>query len=167
MRWGSNKPDIVWAGGHGLLHGGEAEDLQEVVLHHVADDPELVEVSAAALRPERLLEGDGDAGDVVAVPGGAEDHVAEAETDQVLDHLLAQVVVDPVELVLGEEALQVVAEVRRARRVLPERFLHNDPGPASLGHAGGLKYTFICCCKSQNLECDISLIKKSIVPKQQ
>ena len=134
---GSNKPDIVWAGGHGLLHGGEAEDLQEVVLHHVADDPELVEVSAAALRPERLLEGDGDAGDVVAVPGGAEDHIAEAETDQVLDHLLAQVVVDPVQLVLREELLQVVAEVRGAGRILSEGLLHDDPGQAGLGHAGG------------------------------
>ena len=118
-----------------------------MVLHHVPDDPELVKVPAPALSPEGLLEADGDAGNVVPVPGGAKDHVAKPQADQVLDHLLAQVVVDPVQLVLREELLQVVAEVRGAGRILPEGLLHDHPGPAGLGHAGGLRHDK---CKSCN-----------------
>jgi hypothetical protein len=50
-----------------------------VVLHDVADDAELVEVAAAALSAERLLEGDADGGNVVAIPGRAKKMVAESE----------------------------------------------------------------------------------------
>jgi len=39
-------------------HRHERTHLQQVVLHHVADDAKLVKVAAAALRAEGLLEGD-------------------------------------------------------------------------------------------------------------
>ena len=67
----------------------EVRYLKKVVLHHVSDDSELVKVSAPPLGAKGLLEGDGDACDGVSVPRRAEDHVWEAEGDQVLDHLLA------------------------------------------------------------------------------
>ena len=73
-------------------------NLQQVVLQDVPDDAELVKVAAAALSAEGLLEGDNDGGDVVAVPRGAEDGVGESHGDQVLHHLLAEIVVDAVEL---------------------------------------------------------------------
>jgi hypothetical protein len=63
-----------------LLHGDEAEDLEQVVLHDVADDAELVEVPAAALSAERLLEGDDDGGDVVTVPGRAKQTIPEPKS---------------------------------------------------------------------------------------
>lgn len=69
--------DVVGGGGAGLLHCHQAQDLHQVVLHHVADDAELIEVAAAPLRPERLLEGDEHRGDVVPVPRRPEDPVAE------------------------------------------------------------------------------------------
>ena len=47
-------PDIIRAGGDGFLHGGETEDLQQVILHHVTDDPELVKIPAPALGPKGL-----------------------------------------------------------------------------------------------------------------
>ena len=68
-----------------------------MVLHDVPDDSELVKVSASSLGPERLLEADDHGGDVVAVPRWTEQHVGEAQRHQVLDHLLAQVVVNPAE----------------------------------------------------------------------
>jgi hypothetical protein len=39
-----------------------------MILHDVADDAEFVEVPTPALGPERLGEGDQNAGDVVSVP---------------------------------------------------------------------------------------------------
>ena len=46
-------------------------------MHDVADDAELIEVTAATLGSERLLEGDDDGRDVVAVPRRAEEPVVE------------------------------------------------------------------------------------------
>ena len=43
-------PDIVGRGGGGPLHGHQTHHLQEVVLHHIPNDAEVVEVAAAALR---------------------------------------------------------------------------------------------------------------------
>ena len=40
------------------LHGDEGEDLEEVVLHDVADDADRVKVAAAALGAKVLLERD-------------------------------------------------------------------------------------------------------------
>jgi hypothetical protein len=71
-------------------------------LHDVPDDAELVEVAAAALGPEGFLESDDHGGDVVAVPGRPEQAVAEPDGHQVLDHLLAQVVVNAIKLLLSE-----------------------------------------------------------------
>ena len=76
-----------------------------MVLHHISDDSKLIKVSATALGTKWLLEGDGDAGNAVSVPGGSKDHVAKPEADEVLHHLLAQVVVNPVQL-LREKLLQ-------------------------------------------------------------
>ena len=50
-----------------------------MILHDVPDDAELIEVAAAALSPERLLEGDDDGGNVVTVPGWTEQAVAESK----------------------------------------------------------------------------------------
>ena len=62
-----------------FLHGNEAQNLQQVVLHHVSDDAELVKVASSALSAKRLLEGDEYGGDVVSVPGGVENAIAESK----------------------------------------------------------------------------------------
>src|SRR5690606_24291928 len=102
--------DVLGREGDGPLHGDEREDLEQVVLHDVADDAELVKVAAAALGAEGLLEDDLDVVDVVAVPGGAEEGVSEPEDEQVLDHLLAEIVVDAVELLLSPVGLEAALE---------------------------------------------------------
>lgn len=50
---------------------------------------------------------------------------------EVLDHLLAQVVVDAVDLVLAEQGRDVVGQPIGALQVLPKGLLHNDAVPAS------------------------------------
>jgi hypothetical protein len=52
------------------------------------------------------LEGDEDALDVVAVEERLEELVGEAQADEVLHHLLPQVVVDAVQVLLREELRQ-------------------------------------------------------------
>jgi hypothetical protein len=94
-----------------------------MVLHDIADDAELVEVASTALGAERLLEGDLNVVDVVTVPGGAQEGVAKAHDQDVLDHLLAQVVVDTEDLFLLPVGLQGLLELTGAGQVLAERLL--------------------------------------------
>ena len=60
-----------------LLHADQRDDLEKVVLHHVADDAVMIEVPAAAVHTQRFFEDDLDVVDVVAVPDRAENHVRE------------------------------------------------------------------------------------------
>jgi hypothetical protein len=76
-----------------------------VVLDHVLESAGALVVAAAALDAETFRHGDLDVVDVSAVPDGLEDAVGEAEDEDVLDGLLAQVMVDAVNLILIEDGL--------------------------------------------------------------
>lgn len=90
--------NVLCVQGSRCLHGDEGQDLEEMVLHNVTHDAKLVKVAATALGTNLFLESDLDVVDVGAVPAGAKDLVGESEDHDVLDHLLAQVVVNAVDL---------------------------------------------------------------------
>lgn len=62
----------------------------------------LVEVSSSSLGAEIFLERERHALDVVAIPHGLKHGVGEPEDEEVLRHLLAQIVVDAVHVGLVE-----------------------------------------------------------------
>ena len=66
----------------GRLHGDEAEELQHVVLHDVAEDAGFLVEPAAALVADRFGHRDLHVVDVLAVPDRLEEAVAEAEGDR-------------------------------------------------------------------------------------
>ena len=68
--------------------------------------------------------------DHLAVPDRLEDPVGEAQDEHVLDRLLAEVVVDPVDLALVEVRAQERVQLPRARRVVAERLLDDQARPA-------------------------------------
>ena len=84
-----------------------------MVLDDVADGAGLLVEGAAVLDPEGLGDRDLDPRDRVAIPDPLEDRVAEAEDQQVLDRLLPQVVVDPVDPLLGEDLVEGGVEPAR------------------------------------------------------
>ena len=86
----------------GRLHGQKRDHLQHVVLHHVADGAGLLVKLAAAFHAERLGHGDLHAVNVIAVPDGLQEAVGEAEDQQVLHRLFAQVVIDAEDVVFGK-----------------------------------------------------------------
>mmetsp|Transcript_5526 Transcript_5526/g.9576 ORF Transcript_5526/g.9576 Transcript_5526/m.9576 type:complete len:218 (+) Transcript_5526:1206-1859(+) len=130
--------DVLGAQCDGLLHRDEGEDLQQVVLDDVADDPVLVEVPSPPVRPKVLLEDDLDRLDILAAPQRLEHQVGEAQHDQVLHQLLRQVVVDPVNLVLGEVAAERLRKEAGRLGVASEGLLDDGARPARLGHRRGL-----------------------------
>src|SRR3712207_5578009 len=99
------------------LHRRQAEDLHHVVLDYVPQGARLLVEGAARPDPYVLRDRDLDVVHVVLVPEGLEDAVGEPECEDVLDRLLAQIVVYPVDLVLLEVAPDVPVELPGALQV--------------------------------------------------
>ena len=116
----------------GRLHRDEAQELEEVILHHVADGAVLVVVPPAPLRADGLGDRDLHALDGLRVPQRLEDAVREAQRDEVLDGLLAEVVVDAERPVLGEGLRDRVVDLDVGGEVVADRLLDHD----AVGRAG-------------------------------
>ncbi len=114
------------------LHRHQADELQEVVLEDVARGAGLLVERAAVLDADRLGHGDLHVVHVAPVPERLEDAVAEAEDHQVADRLLAEVVVDAIDLRLAEDLADLAVEPLRGVQVVPERLLDDDPPPAAV-----------------------------------
>src|SRR3546814_5504961 len=83
------------------LHRDDREQLQHVVLHHVAQRADAVIIGHAPLEPDRLGDGDLDMVDRLRVPQRFEQPVGKAQREQILDRFLAEIMVDAEDAVLG------------------------------------------------------------------
>jgi hypothetical protein len=97
------------------------------VLANVTNDTKLVKVTSSALGPERLLERDLHVADKVLVETALQPDVSEPQQQDVLDHLLSEVMVDPVSLVLGPLFLQRRHHLATRVSILAKRLLDDDP----------------------------------------
>ena len=102
-----------------------------MVLDDVAEDPRLLVELPAPLDAERLGDGDLDVVDVAPVPERLEDAVAEAEHQDVLRRLLAEVVVDPEDLALAEGGADGLVQRAGRGEVVAERLLDDEPRPGA------------------------------------
>ncbi len=106
---------------------------------HVADVPGLLVEDATALDADVLGHRELHVVDVAAVPDRLEHPVREAEREDVLDGLLAEVVIDAEDLRLVEDLVDRRVQLHRAREVATERLLEHDlrvPVEVLLGEAG-------------------------------
>ncbi len=117
---------------HRRFHRGEADELEDVVLQHVAEDARLFVVAAARLDAQLLARGDLHVVDVAAVPDGLEDGIGEAQDEEVLDGLLAEVVVDAEDLLLVAGLQHQPVQRARARQIAAEGLLDHRPGEGAL-----------------------------------
>lgn len=95
-----------------------------MVLHDIADDAKLVKVPAAALGAEGLLERNLHVVDVMPVPRSPEERVAKSKDEDILDHFLAEVVVNAEQLLLLPIGLKGLLQLARACQVLTKRLLN-------------------------------------------
>ena len=71
------------------------------VLQDVSNDTKLVKVPTTSLGPERLLERNLNVANRVLVPSSTHGDVRKAQDEDVLDHLLAEVVIDTERFIFG------------------------------------------------------------------
>ena len=103
-----------------------------MVLEDVARGAGLLVERAATLDADRLGHGDLDVVDVAPIPERLEDPVPEPEDQQVPDGLLAEVVVDAIDLRLAEDLADLAVEALGRLEVVAERLLDDDPPPAAV-----------------------------------
>ena len=111
---------------HRRFHRDQAQKLQHVVLQHVAQRARVIVVAAALLHADRLGDRDLHVVDHVGIPQPFEDRVGEAEREQVLHRLLAEVVVDAEGLRLAEHRADLVVDLARRGEVVTDRLLQHD-----------------------------------------
>ena len=114
-----------------LLHGDQRQQLQQVVLDHVAGRADAVVVAGPAADADVLGHRDLHVVDVVGVPDRLEHRVGEPQRQDVLDGLLAQVVVDPEDRLGGKTSETIALSSRADFQVVAERLLDHDPPPRS------------------------------------
>ena len=110
------------------LHRQDAQQLQHVILHHVAQRAGLVIEPAAPPDSELLGHGDLHVADAATAPHRLEQRVAEAQRQQVLHRLLAEVVIDAIDLLLAETLRHLLIDALRRSAIGPEWLLQNDAG---------------------------------------
>ncbi len=118
--------------GNRRLHGDEAEQLHDVVLHDVAQRAGGLVERPAAFDADGFGRRDLHVVDVVAIPDVLEDAVREAEDEDVLHRLLAQVVIDAEDLVFVEDLVDVIVQRAGAGQVVAEGLLDDGADPAVL-----------------------------------
>lgn len=96
------------------------------VLHDIANNAKLVKVSTSTLGTKRLLECDLDIVNVIAVPGSAKEFVTESEDEDVLDHLLSEVVVNSENFLLFPVWLESMLEFSRTLKILAKWLFNLD-----------------------------------------
>ena len=100
--------------------------------HHVAQRARCIVELAALLDADGLRHGDLHVIDVIAVPQRLENRVGEPQHHDVLHGLFAEIVVDPVDLALGEHGEDFAIERLRRFQIGAERLLDDDAPPASI-----------------------------------
>ena len=112
------------------FHRHQREQLREVVLHHVAERAGGVVIAGPRADAERFGDRDLDTLDALAVPRRLDEAVAEAQDQQVLNRFLPEIVIDPVDLLLLEVAMDQLVELLRRAQIPAEGFFNHQARPA-------------------------------------
>src|SRR3984885_3287560 len=122
--------------GDRLFHRGQCQQLHQVVLDHVACGADAVVVAAATTQTDVFGHGDLDVVDVVRVPDRVEQLIGEAQRQDILHRLLAQVVVDAKDRIFRKDAVDHFVEIAGTVQVVTERLLDDNPAPAVVLSSG-------------------------------
>ena len=97
-----------------------------MVLEYVSYRPHAVVEGATTFDTKGLGHGDLDTRHIAAVPQRLEERVGKAEDEEVLNRLLAEVVVDPEDRLLGEGLMEQPVQLLSRCEVPSEGLLHDE-----------------------------------------
>ena len=101
-----------------------------MVLEHIAQRARLLIIPAPMLHAQCFRCRDLNMIYVAAVPDGFDDSVGEAEGQDVLYRLFAQIVVYAIDLLFLEDLMDAIVQVLRGGQIAPERLFDDDARPA-------------------------------------
>ena len=113
----------AWVGARRRLHRCGGHDLHQVVHDDVAERPDGIVEMAAIVDAEGLGHRELHGRDVVAIPDRLEHRVREPQVSDLVEPLVPQEVVDPVELGLVQVLVDLFVEGTCRGDVVPERLL--------------------------------------------
>src|SRR5713101_2382521 len=111
---------------HRRLHRDQREQLQHVILHHVAQRTRRIVVHRACADAFAFGHGYLHVVDVARAPHALEDRVGEAQHEHILDGFLAQVMVDPEDLRFVEITMDKAVYFECAFEVVADGLLDDD-----------------------------------------
>ena len=120
------------------LHRHQRQQLEQMVGNHVAQRAGGVIEAAAMADAEFFIDGNLDMVDMIAIPDRLEHPVGKAQHQDVLDGFLAEIVIDPVNLLLVDELEQFSVQRFRRGEISAERLFDHEPPPRAVfsQHAG-------------------------------
>ena len=110
------------------LHRDDAQQLQQMVLQHVAQRAGGIVITHPGAHAQIFGDGDLHVGNPFAPPQRFEQHIAEAQRQQILYRFLAQVMIDAKYLRLREHAADFGVDLFGAGQVATERLFHYHAG---------------------------------------
>src|SRR5450432_133768 len=126
--------DLLIAYGIGVkrnwwLYCDECEEFEHVVLHHIANSARFFVVAATTLQAQILRDGDLYMVHIPSIPYGFKDAICQAEDQDILDRLFAEVMVDTEYLLLAEDLADLTVQFSRGSKVMAEWLFYNYTCP--------------------------------------
>src|SRR5579859_639624 len=100
-----------------------------MALNHVAKQSGFFKIGSSVFNSQFLSHGNLHVVDVAAVPNGLKNPVGKAEDQKILNRFLAQIMVDPVNILLAKCARDHTVKLPGAGQVASKRFFENDSCP--------------------------------------
>ena len=113
----------------GRFYRHQAEQLEQMILDHIAQRARAFVVAGATLHPQRLGRGDLHMVDITRVPEGLENRVRETQHHDVLRGFFPEEMVDPVGVGFGEGRAHDPVQFPRRSEVSSEWFFDDDARP--------------------------------------
>jgi hypothetical protein len=102
------------------LHGDQRQQLQQMILDHVAKRSRGIVERGSTGRRDRFVPDDLDPLDMVGVPDRLEETIGKAQPQNILHRLFSEKMVEPEDVALGERLVQQAIQRLRRFQTLPE-----------------------------------------------
>src|SRR5207248_4807850 len=111
----------------GRFHRDQTEKLQQVVLDHVAQRPGFFIIAGPGANSLGFAHGDLNVIDILMIPDRLEDAVCKPDNQEILNRLLAQVMIDAEDLRFVEDLRYRFVDLPRGVQVPADRLSDDDP----------------------------------------